>query len=158
MKKLLFLFLILPIININTASPAQLDQLAGIGPVMAQRIIEARPFSSVDDLDKVKGIGPATLKKIKTQGFACIDCQAPVLSSLSSAPVASSISNSKTPTKAILTLSGPKDLPKEEKSVNNKENKNNPWFLFSAVLSAAIILSIFVLIIKIKFLKTHVRT
>jgi len=61
-------------VDINIATLAQLDTLTGIGPVYAQRIIDNRPYSSVDDLDKVKGIGPATLQKIKTQGLACVNC------------------------------------------------------------------------------------
>lgn len=59
-------------IEINTASLAQLDQLTGVGPVLGQRIIDARPFSSVDDLLRVKGIGPSTLQKIKDQGLAYV--------------------------------------------------------------------------------------
>ena len=55
-------------IDINSATLEQLDQMTGIGPVMAQRIIDARPFSSVDDLLKVKGIGAKTLQKIKRDG------------------------------------------------------------------------------------------
>jgi competence ComEA-like helix-hairpin-helix protein len=61
-------------VDINTASLAQLDTLTGIGPVYAQRIIDGRPYSSVDDLERVKGIGPATLQKIKDQGLACVNC------------------------------------------------------------------------------------
>lgn len=62
-------------IEINTASLAQLDTLTGIGPKYAQAIIAARPFSSVDDLLKVKGIGPTTLQKIKDQGLAYVEGQ-----------------------------------------------------------------------------------
>ena len=62
-------------ININAATLSQLDELTGIGPTYAQRIIDARPFSSIDDLNRVKGIGPATIQKIKNQGFACVNCQ-----------------------------------------------------------------------------------
>jgi len=61
-------------ININTATLSQLDELTGVGATYAQRIIDGRPYSSVDDLDRVKGIGPATIQKIKEQGFACVNC------------------------------------------------------------------------------------
>jgi len=56
-------------VNINTATKEQLDSLKGIGPTKAQAIIDYRtkhgPFKSVDDLEKVPGIGPATLKDIR---------------------------------------------------------------------------------------------
>ena len=60
-------------VDINTATLEELDGLTGIGPVYGGRIIEDRPFDSVDDLIKVKGIGPITLEQIKTQGLACVD-------------------------------------------------------------------------------------
>jgi len=44
-------------VNINTATQAELEALPGIGPTIARRIIEGRPYRSVDDLDRVKGIG-----------------------------------------------------------------------------------------------------
>ncbi len=85
MKKLLLLltlFLFPPFcvfaqgtIDINIASLAQIETLTGIGAVKAQAIIDARPFSSVDDLIKVSGIGEKTLQKIKDQGLACVSCQ-----------------------------------------------------------------------------------
>jgi competence protein ComEA len=49
-------------LNLNTASAAELDALPGVGPVLAQRIVDHRkqgPFTSVDELDDVPGIGPA---------------------------------------------------------------------------------------------------
>jgi len=44
-------------LNVNTASLSELQNIPGIGLVVAQRIIEARPFKSADDLQRVKGIG-----------------------------------------------------------------------------------------------------
>jgi competence protein ComEA len=55
-------------INVNTATVEQLQQLPGIGPVTAQSIAAARSvkaFKSVVDLDRVKGIGPKTLEKLR---------------------------------------------------------------------------------------------
>ena len=53
------------LINVNTATASQLEQLPGIGPSRAQDIIENRPYASVDELDIVPGIGPATLEELR---------------------------------------------------------------------------------------------
>lgn len=52
-------------ININTASQSELETLPGIGPSRAQDIIENRPYSSIEEIKKVPGIGEATFQKIK---------------------------------------------------------------------------------------------
>ena len=58
-------------ININTASASELDSLPGIGTTYAQRIIDYREanggFKSIEEIENVKGIGPATFDKMKDQ-------------------------------------------------------------------------------------------
>jgi competence protein ComEA len=58
-------------ININRATAHQLDALDGIGPVIAQRIVDYRKingsFLSIDDLQKVSGIGAAKFAQIKAK-------------------------------------------------------------------------------------------
>ena len=57
------------LVNINTANAAELQTLSGIGPSMAQSIIDERtqngPFASIDDLMRVSGIGEKKFAKIK---------------------------------------------------------------------------------------------
>lgn len=55
-------------VRINSASASELQQLPGIGPALAQRIVETRSrgrFSSADDLLRVPGIGKAKLAKLR---------------------------------------------------------------------------------------------
>jgi competence ComEA-like helix-hairpin-helix protein len=78
---LLLAFLFLPIlltakkrpplhpININTANSAELQQVPGIGPATAEKILKMRkahgPFKSVEELRAIKGIGPKRLAKMR---------------------------------------------------------------------------------------------
>ncbi len=56
-------------ININSASASELEDLPGVGPVLAQRIVEWRtangPFTSIDDLGQVSGIGTSVLEQLR---------------------------------------------------------------------------------------------
>lgn len=56
-------------INLNSATLAELDTLPGVGPVMAQRILDWRQlnnsFSSINELQEVEGIGPKLFSRIK---------------------------------------------------------------------------------------------
>ena len=59
------------LVNVNTADEPTLETLNGVGPALAAAIIQFRtdqgPFTSVDQLDEVSGIGPATLEKLRPQ-------------------------------------------------------------------------------------------
>ena len=56
-------------VNINTANSSDLQQVPGIGPSTAQKILDTRKsygaFKSVDDLLAIKGIGPKRLEKMR---------------------------------------------------------------------------------------------
>jgi competence protein ComEA len=56
-------------INVNTADQVELESLPGIGPALAERIVEYRqthgPFRTIEELDNVPGIGAGLLEKIR---------------------------------------------------------------------------------------------
>jgi competence protein ComEA len=56
-------------VNINTATQSELESVKGLGPSKAKAIVAYREkngaFKSVDDLDKVKGFGKASIEKLK---------------------------------------------------------------------------------------------
>ena len=72
MKKLLLLLAMLAslafgAVDLNTASKEELMSLKGIGAAKAEAIIAARPFTSTDEIKKVKGIGDGIYNNIKDE-------------------------------------------------------------------------------------------
>lgn len=110
-------------IDLNRATRAELLQVPGIGPALADRIDEHRQqqaFESVDDLLKVRGIGPATLQRVRS--WVCVGpdpdeepTAAPVVRqsgpSADEAPSMKKESGSaKSPTKKDAVLAAPIDI------------------------------------------------
>jgi len=58
------------LLNPNTAGEEELMSINGIGPVLSARIIAGRPYKTIDDLLKVKGVGPKKLEHIRPYFFA----------------------------------------------------------------------------------------
>ena len=56
-------------VSLGTATADELDELPGVGPVTAQKILDYRaehgPFRSVDELDAVPGIGPTRVEQLR---------------------------------------------------------------------------------------------
>ena len=53
------------LVDLNNASETELESLPGIGPALARRIVEGRPYRTVDDLLRIKGIGEGRLAEIR---------------------------------------------------------------------------------------------
>lgn len=52
-------------VNLNTATASELQTLPGVGPSMAEKIIAARPFTTVEELNDISGVGDVTFTKLK---------------------------------------------------------------------------------------------
>lgn len=52
-------------VNLNSATPSELESLPGIGPVLAAAIIADRPYASVEEITRVSGIGDSTLADLR---------------------------------------------------------------------------------------------
>lgn len=52
-------------VDVNRASAPELETLPGVGPAIAARIMAARPFESVADLERVRGVGPVAVERLR---------------------------------------------------------------------------------------------
>jgi competence protein ComEA len=96
-------------VNLNTADAAALEELPGVGPAIAKAIIDGRPWKSVDDLDKIRGLGKnriAALRDLVTFG------DEPTAAPAKKAPVRAA-GKSAAPSKAM-----PKTRPGEKIDIN----------------------------------------
>jgi competence protein ComEA len=66
-------------LDLNRATARQLDDLPGVGPVLAERILEHRrrfgPFRAIEDLRAVRGIGPRAFERLRAR--VCVGPVAP---------------------------------------------------------------------------------
>lgn len=64
-------------IDVNHASAAELELLPRIGPALAQRIMEGRPYEAPSELQNVRGIGPRTYERLENLVQTCVSegCQ-----------------------------------------------------------------------------------
>jgi competence ComEA-like helix-hairpin-helix protein len=127
-------------IDINTASSQELQKLAGIGATLAQGIIAARPFYSVEDLIRVRGIGPKTLSDIKTQGLAWVD---------------PALQPPKIEREAIQTEKGLAAAAQPIKKVSSTKQPQKPLSVFLIAITAAVFSGVIILILKNKIKKAY---
>jgi len=60
---------LMPRVDINNAPRETIETLPGVGPKLAQEIIAGRPYKTIDELDRVKGIGPKKLAQLRSRVF-----------------------------------------------------------------------------------------
>lgn len=95
-------------VNLNTAELAALEDLPGIGPAAAKAIVDGRPWKSVDELDKIRGLGKnriAALRDLVTFGAE-------------PAPAAAEKASSVTAAKSSSTKAMPKTQPGQKININ----------------------------------------
>jgi competence protein ComEA len=90
-------------VDINTADEKSLEALPGIGPALAKQIIAGRPYKSVDDLRRVKGIGAAKIATLRDKVTVSAAATAPTAAP---APAAAPAAAAPAPAKAPVTTTG----------------------------------------------------
>lgn len=141
----------LPPLDINSANRAQLIDLPGIGPALADRILDNRPYQTLDDLLEVKGIGSQSLDSLRPylkadQPMAADGATAapePAPAAPPSDPQISAGQSDSSPIKALLKLPSSDEKP----PVQAYSRKQTLWLvilssIFSIILTTALILGV----------------
>ncbi len=95
-------------VNLNTAELAVLEDLPGIGPATAKAIVDGRPWKSVDELDKIRGLGKARIAALKDL----------VTFGDEPAPAAAKTASTRTAAKSAATKAMPKTQPGQKVDIN----------------------------------------
>jgi competence protein ComEA len=83
-------------VDLNTADQKTLEALPGVGPSTAKKIIAARPFTSVEDLSKVKGLSKAKIEALKDKVTVGQGTTAPPMTTPAPAPKAPGVEKPRT--------------------------------------------------------------
>jgi len=135
-------------VNLNNATLEELMKIVGLGGKgkIAQDIIDARPFCSLEDLLKVKGIGNATLENIKLQGLAFVD---PCESEEDEEIVELTRKETKTETtESVLNLAKPQTIKESSTEKVIYQSKTEVIRKYSIYFFSALLVVIIFLIIK----------
>ncbi|MEO6325995.1 MAG: helix-hairpin-helix domain-containing protein [Thermoanaerobaculia bacterium] len=65
------------LVDLNTATEKELETLPGIGTALAPAIVAGRPYTSVEDLNRIKGIGPTTVASLRSKVTVAVPKLAP---------------------------------------------------------------------------------
>lgn len=110
-------------VNVNTADAKTIAKLPGIGSTLAHRIVEGRPYKSIDDLAKVKGLTKSKLNNIENRITFGSQAKAAPAKSSSSVAGSGTVKRSRTP-KVVAESSVPREEPPSQASRSQSVARN----------------------------------
>ncbi len=106
------------IVDLNKASLEELETLPGVGPTVAKEIIAARPFKSVDELEKIKGLGETRIAALKPK--VKVTTAAPATPKVASPNMTKAETKKDQPTAKAKTKTKAKEVVENENEVSSK--------------------------------------